>query len=150
MADTKNAAPAAGGTPAAEGNTEKQTRASRNNHKAAELPITNIAQAQAYQDAVIKATEADKPQSMYNSSGFTTPGSLVSQDPENLLRMRINIDSALAVQTSNPQIRSRAEKCLAIGNEFGSNVLRVQKERALAEARALLEASGAKVTPAGR
>lgn len=127
-----------------EGNTTTtKTRESRNNHAAAtNHPITDANSAQAYCDAVREATKNDTRSSMFNGSGFVTPGSLDSQSTENLIRMGASINDALARRVAQDgEAGTAAQNGLNIIAEHASNASEIQEnarnERILREAEAI-------------
>jgi len=115
--DAQNQAPAG----------EKRTRASRNNHAAAEMPITNSAQAQAFVDAVTKATANDEPNSQYNNAGFVTPARLRNIPLNGLRGMGILIAAEIASRVSTPE-GPEAIQTLGVFADYSQNAS-VQQER---------------------
>ena len=108
-----------------------KTKASRNNHAAAEAhPITDAASAQAYADAVASATASDTPSNMVNGSGFVTPGQMLKrQDTANLRRMLASITSEVASRVGNDGTEGiEARDTLTIAAEHARSAGALQEE----------------------
>jgi hypothetical protein len=136
--------------------TPTKQRESRNNHSAATShPITDATTAQAYCDSVRTATINDKASSMFNASGFVTPGSLDNQDTENLVRMGASINDALARRVSQDGGSGQsAQNGLNILSDHARNAADIQTEarnqRILAEAAAIQARQSSKTATARR
>ncbi len=127
------------GTPAA---TTPKTRESRNNHKAAESnPITDTASAQRYADAVLEATKNDTSSTMINGSGFVFPAILNKQDIENLVRLSVSINNALASRVAaEGDEGTAARNALTLIGEYASSAGDLQEAAKMARAKAAVEA----------
>lgn len=123
-------------------------RESRSNHApAAANPITNSASAQAFCDAAIDATRNDKPASMFNASGFVTPGSLDGQSVQNRLRMASSLINSLAgtVEQGGAEGQAASDALRIIGEYSGTASAareNARNERILAEADAIRARQG--------
>lgn len=118
-------------------------RESRSNHAPATAnPISNPATAQTFCDAAIEATRNDKPASMFNASGFVTPGSLDGQSVQNRLRMASSLINSLAgtVEQGGTEGQAASDALRVIGEYSGTASAareNARNERILAEADAI-------------